>query len=235
MDHILAAQGLRLTYLHDQNAIADLDLDLILDDLSDDTADGDAFPWLTRRRLTDYDHLVLVTDRSTGRYLAFLAANDGATSREDFLFLETAFVTSLARGQNLLRRMIAFAMLRIGGIQSTPTAIAACTRNPLCHRVMCGIASRLTDAVVFPNADNVTINLHAATLAQRIARVIEPNCRFNAATGIIGGAVEVATGTHDHLFGRRIQPANRVLAVLDLRAQDEAILLDEVRRIYRSR
>ena len=132
MDHVLTEHGLRLTYMCDANAIDELDQDRILDDLSDDTPDGDPLPWLTRYRLADYDHLVLVTDRSSGRYLAFLAAKDGATTREDFLLLETVFVTSVARGQNLMRRMIALAMLRIGGIRAVPSVIVACTRNPIC-------------------------------------------------------------------------------------------------------
>src|SRR4051812_47297575 len=103
MDHVLAEHGLRLTYLHDPNAIDELDQDRILDDLSDDASDGGPLPWLNRCRLAEYDHLVLVTDRSTGRYLAFMAANDGATTREDFLHLKTGFVAPVARGQNLLR------------------------------------------------------------------------------------------------------------------------------------
>ena len=117
MDHVLTEHGLRLTYVCDATAIDELDQDRILDDLTDDTPDGDPLPWLTRYRLADYDHLVLVTDRSSGRYLAFLAAKDGATTREEFLLLETAFVAPVARGQNLMRRMIALAVLRIGGIR----------------------------------------------------------------------------------------------------------------------
>ena len=131
--------------------------------------DGNPLPWLTRYRLADYDHLVLVADRSSGRYLGFLAASDGATTREDFLLLETAFVTTVARGQNLMRRMIALAMLRIGGMGPVPSVIVASTRNPHCYRIMRDIARRFTNAVFFPNPDSVTINFHTATLAQRIA------------------------------------------------------------------
>src|SRR3954447_10312519 len=106
MEHVLAEHGLCLTYLCDPNALDELDQDRILEDLSDD-ADGDPLPWLTRYRMADYDHLVLVTDRCSGRYLGFLAATDGATARDEFLLLETAFVNPAARGQNLLRRMVA--------------------------------------------------------------------------------------------------------------------------------
>jgi hypothetical protein len=244
MDHILTEYGLRLTYLRDPNVIDDLDQDRILEDLSDDTPDGDPLPWLTRYRLADYDHLVLVTDRSSGRYLAFLAGNDGATARENFLLLETAFVTSVARGQNLMRRMIALAMLRIGGLGPLPSVIVACTRNPACYRIMRDIARRFTGAALFPDLDSVAINFHSATLAQRVAREIYPHSHLQASTGTIRDAAAPA-GTNlrrplssdeqiDSLFGQQMQTADRMLAVVDLRSADEAIILEDARRIYRS-
>jgi hypothetical protein len=246
MDHVLTEQGLCLTYLCDANAIDELDQDRILDDLTDDTPDGDPFPWLTRYRLADYDHLVLVTDRSCGRYLAFLAAKDGATTREDFLLLETAFVTPVARGQNLMRRMIALAMLRIGGIRAAPSVIVACTRNPICCRIMRETARHFTGAALFPDPDSVAINFHTATLAQRIAREIGPNHRFQVTTGTMRGGMVAGAGVgqyrplardpqFDRLFGQWLQPADRMLAMLDLRGEDEATILDEARRLYRSR
>ena len=217
----------------------------ILEDLSDDTPDGDPLPWLTRCRLADYDHLVLVTDRSSGRYLGFLAATDGATTRDDFLLLETAFVAPVARGQNLMRRMIALAMLRIGGIGAVPSVIVACTRNPICYRIMRETARHFTGAVFFPDPDSVTINFQTATLAQRIAREIGPNHRFQATTGTMRGGMMVTAGASryrfardpqfDRMFGLRLQPADRMLAMLDLRGEDEATILDDARRLYRSR
>ena len=39
----------------------------------------------------------------------------------------------------------------------------------------------------------------------------------------------------DKLFGRGLQPADRMLTVLDLRSEDEAAILDDARRLYRSR
>ena len=218
----------------------------ILEDLSDDTPDGDPLPWLTRYRLADYDHLVLVTDQPSGRYLGFLAATDGATTRDDFLLLETAFVAPVARGQNLMRRMIALAMLRIGGIGAVPSVIVACTRNPICYRIMRETARHFTGAVFFPDPDSVTINFQTATLAQRIAREIGPNHRFQATTGTIRGGMMVAAGASryrpfardpqfDRMFGLRLQPADRMLAMLDLRGEDEATILDDARRLYRSR
>jgi hypothetical protein len=246
MDHVLTEHGLRLTYPCDPNAIDEIEQDRILDDLSDDTPDGDPLPWLTRYRLADYDHLVLATDQSTGRYLAFLAANDGATAREDFLLLETAFVAPVARGQNLMRRMMALAMLRIAGARAVPSVIVACTRNPICYRIMREMARHFTGARFFPDPDSVAINFHTATLAQRVAREIGPNHRFQVTTGTLRGGMILAVGANqsrplardplfDRMFGQWLQPADRMLAMLDLRDQDEATILNDARRLYRSR
>ena len=241
MDHVLTEYGLRLTYLRNSDVIDDLDQDRILEDMSDDAPDGDPLPWLTRCRLDDHNHLVLVTDRSSGRHLAFLAASSGTTAREEFLLLETAFVATAARGQNMMRRMIAFAMLRIGGMGPVPPVIAACTRSPFCYRIMRETARRFTGAVFFPDPDAIAINFQAATLAQRIARAIGPNHRFQAATGTILG---IGQGNRrplsrdpriDSLFGQHMQPADRMLAIIDLRGEDEATIFDDARQIYRSR
>lgn len=243
MDHVLTEYGLRLTYFRNPKAYEELDQDRILDDLSDDTSDVDPLPWFGRHGLTGYHHLVVVTDRSSGRYRAFLAANDRATQREEFLCLETAFVAAAARGQNLTRRMIAFAMLRIGGIGQMPSVIAACTRNPRYHRIMRGMADRITGTKFFPNPESNTIDFHAATLAQRIARALSANHRLQATSGTIRAGMMAIGHSRaipydpeiDLLFSRQIQPADRMLSVLDFRGGDEATILDDARRIYRSR
>jgi hypothetical protein len=246
MNRVLTEYGLRLTYLCDPRDIRELSEDRILQDLADHSPDSDPLPWLTRYRLTDYDHVILATDRSTGAYLALLGANDSATKREQFLLLETAFVATIARGQHAMRRMLALAMLRIGGMGSVPSIIATCTRNPICYRAMRDFARRFTGAVFFPNPGSVTIDFEAATLAQRIAREIGPNHRFQAATGTIRSSMMIATGTDDYqplshdpqidlLFGQHMQPTDQMLAVLDFRKMDDAVILDDARRIYRSR
>src|SRR5262249_39690709 len=149
-----------------------------------------------------------------------------------FLLLETAFVATIARGQNLMRRMIALALLRIGGQRPVPAVIVACTRNPLCYRVMRNTARPFSRGLGFPDPDSVAISLQTATLAQRIAREIDPHHRFQAATGTIRGAMMLTTQPGyrrplsndpqiEELFGQRMQPADRMLVVLDLRGEDE--------------
>jgi len=103
-----------------------------------------------------------------------------------------------------------------------------------------------TGAVFFPDPDSVAINFHTATLAQRIAREISPNHRFQATTGTLRGGMMVTAGAgqcrplardpqFDRLFGQWLQPADRMLAMLDLRGEDEATILDDACRLYRSR
>lgn len=246
MDRVLAEHGLKLTYLCDPRAIDALDQDRMLEDMTEDTPGGDPFPWLSHHRLTDYDHVVLVTDRSTGRYLAFLTADDGVTTQENFLLLQTAFVATSARGQNLMRRMIALAMLRISGVSAAPPIIVACTRSPLCYRVMRNTARWFRGAAFFPDLDSVTISFPAVALARRIANEIGPNQRFQPATGTLRGGTRARMYVNhcrafsndpqiERLFGQQMQPTDRMLAVLDLRGKDECEIIDEARRLYRSR
>lgn len=223
MEHMLAEQGLCLTYLCNPQ-VDEFDQDRILEDLSEDAA-SDPLQYLPRCFLADYDHLVLVTKRSSGRYVAFLAADDGATSCEDFLLLKTAFVVPSARGHNLMQRMIALAVLRIGGIRSLPSAIVACTRDPIFHRIMRNTARRITQATFYPDTDSVVVNFHAAALARRVAQVIQPDQRFLEMTGTTAGPAHRPW----------VKPANRMMAVLDLRGGAEAVIFDDARRIYRSR
>ena len=229
MEHVLAERGLCLTYLCDPTAIDELDQDRILDDLSEDTDNG-PYPWLTRSHLADHDHLILVSDRSSGRHIALLAADDCATEREDFLLLETVFVTPAARGQNLARRMIALALLRIGGIRAVPSVVAAATRDPVCHRILRGVARRFTTARFYPDLDSTTINFHTATLARRIAREIRPRQLCQALAQPFARDPRFAS-----MFGPCGPSSHHVLAILDMRGQDETTIFDDARRLYRSR
>jgi hypothetical protein len=104
------------------------------------------------------------------------------------------------------------------------------------------MAHRIAGTRFFPNPDSNTIDFHAATLAQRIARALGANHRLQATSGAVRGRM-MATGYTgpiydpeiDLLFSRQMQPADRMLSVLDFRGADEATILDDARRIYRSR
>jgi hypothetical protein len=105
------------------------------------------------------------------------------------------------------------------------------------------MAHRITGTRFFPNPESNTIDFHTATLAQRIARALGANHRLQATSGAVRGRM-MATGysppiSYDPeinlLFSGQMQPVDRTLSVLDFRGGDEATILDDARRIYRSR
>ena len=110
----------------------------------------------------------------------FLPPTMGPPAGKTFCCWKLPLWPPTARGQNLTRRMIALAMLRIGGIGPVPSVIVACTRYPLCYRIMRETARRFTGGVFFPDLDSAAIDFRAATLAQRIVREIDPNYRLQA-------------------------------------------------------
>jgi hypothetical protein len=232
MDTILAEQGLRLTYLRDPSKSEAFDPCRILDDLSDDSIAHAALPWQNAFRMAESDHLVLATRRSDGRCLGLLAASDMATEREPFLFLEAACIAPGARGTNLVQRMIAFAMLRIAGCAATPTVLAACVQTPGCARNLRELGRHFTAPALFPVApDEIVIDLGMASLSRRIARVVRPTARYEAATGMFrsAAAARYASGPTSS------QRMDETLVVLDLSMAEEATILDDARKLYRSR
>lgn len=240
MDHTLTETGLRMTYLRDPISIEGLDQDRILAELAESA--GSTKGILSRHRFSDYDHLVLASDRHTGRALGLLGARDGATPREDFVLLETAYVAPAARGKSLMSRMIALGILRIAGFGPAPRVMVAPTSSPVWYRSLRELSGRFS-GVFFPDADSPAIRLDSAALALRIAREIGPNLRFEAATGTLRGGLAAAALARirppssdpriDALFGQILQPADLMLTVLDFRARSEAEILDDARRVYR--
>lgn len=233
MDHVLTEYGLRLTYLCDPTAMETIDQDRILDDLFDDMPDGDPIPWLTRHRFADYDHLILVTDRRTGQHLGFLGVTDRETTQEPFLYLEAAFVTPKARGQHLLRRMIALTLLRIGGHSAAPAIIAGYAQQPILRYILHDLAAMLPNATFFPEQGKAAVNFNAAALAQRISRITHPNHRIEIMTGQLRPRAEP-----ERLLQISTPPLSRNtprLAIADLRREPEAAIFEAARHFYRSR
>ena len=229
MDTILAEQGFNLTYLHDPSTSDAFDPCRILDDLSDGGVAGAVLPWQNVFRMAESDHLVLVAGRSDRRCLGLLAASDLATEREPFLFLDAAWVTPEAGAANLLHRMVAFAILHIGGFAPVPTVLAACVRSPAHACSLRDIGQRFTAASRFPAAaDDVVIDLGMAALARRILRVVRPSSRYGISSSV--GAIDRVAGASGG--AHRME---ETLVVLDLSMADDATILDDARRLYRAR
>ncbi len=252
MDTILAEQGLRLSYLRDPSKSEAFDPCRILDDLCENGMAGAMLPWQNGLRMAESDHLVLATGTNDGRCFGVIAASDLATEREPFLFLDAAYMAPASRASNLLQRMPAFAMLRIAGHAPVPTVIAACVQSPCYARGLRDLGQRFTGAALFPAApDDVVIDLGMASLSRRIVRVVRPGSRYEAATGVFRSVA--CTGAARHAGGlpkaissgvpseipSEISSGNHrmeeTLVVVDLSAVDEAHILDEARKLYRTR
>jgi hypothetical protein len=235
MDTILAEQGLHLTYLRDPSNSAAFDPCRILDDLCEGGMTGAMLPRQNGLRMAASDHLVLATGRHDGRCCGAVAASDLATEREPFLFLDAAYLPPVARASHLLQRMLAFAMLRIAGDAAVPTLIAACIQTTWYARSLRDLGQRFTGAAVFPvAADEVVIDLGMASLARRIARVVRPGTRYEAATGMFRSAGRPDTARYDGGTPAGTNRVEETLVVIDLNAMGEAAILDDARKLYRA-
>ena len=240
-----ARADLRTHYIRDPFAIETIDLGRIVQELSEASPNSDPTAWVGRTPLTEYDHVVLASDRRTGHCLGILGARDSVTEREEeFLFLRTGFVAERARGQGLLGRMIALTLLRAAGNGDVPRIIAARTNSRLFYRSLRGLAERMPGAVVYPTPEIEPINLKSAALAQRIARQVSHGIRFEASTGALrgglvgvgGGGIPAALSPHarvDDVFDHILESPDEILALLDLRPVSEEVICEDARRVYR--
>lgn len=243
----LTHSNLRTHYIRDPFAIETIDVDQIVQELAEASPDSTPAAWIGRTPLTEYDHVVLASDRRSGRCLGLLGARDGATERdEEFLFIRTAFVAEHARGKRLMRRMIALTMLRAAGNDAMPRIIAARTSSRMFYCVLHGIGERIAGVRMYPDPDDGPVNLPVAALAQRIARQVGYGIRFEAGTGTLRGGLVAAGGAEldpapvlskdrriDALFGRTLAPPDQMLMLLDLRGASEEAIIEEARCIYR--
>jgi hypothetical protein len=242
----IADAGVRLTYVSDVRALDPVEQERITEDILADgalPADG----WLAPRSLTACDMIVLAEGQESGRCLGVLAASNGCTGREEFLFIESAYVTQGVRRQGLMGRMIALALLRRAGQGVMPQVIATRTSSPAWFAMLRDLGGAFAEAEFYPELDTPVVNLPLAALARRVARAAVPRVRFEPATGALRGGL-IASGVFtppppaplgeqavDALFADELSPTDQVLAVLDLRANAEETLIDDARRIYKRR
>jgi hypothetical protein len=245
MDHVIASAGLRLTYLCDPPSIAKLDAQTILDDLCEPETRYPLCAWFARVSLTDFDHVVLATDRDTGRHVAMLAANDGDTASGPYLDLRAAFVIDAMRGGKLICRLLAYAISRISCLGGVPRIIAAQTSVPACYSLLSLFAQTIPGASVFPEPDTVAIDLGRAGLARQIARRAAPQLEYEAGTGTLKGArltsatcfarTTDADPVVNAMFERNLGSGDQMMVVIDMRDCDEATIDAETRDLIRSR
>jgi hypothetical protein len=162
MQYLLAGSQIRLTYLQDRRALAGIDWPAVFDDLTDAGMPLTHWQWCDLDRLT---HVVLATDRITGRHAGVLGLTERATSHESWLMIDLALLRPKESGGTLQRAMLAHILARIVCLDGKPVAVAASRGNrPVLHDLNQNIRS----ATLYPPEGGNVIALRAARLARQI-------------------------------------------------------------------
>jgi hypothetical protein len=235
MTLILTEHNIQLTCLNEPHMIETLDIDQLVEDLTDGTPPV----FLTPERICMQDLIVVAVLVKPGtnarakvgaksgakptRYLGLLGARDDTAGGQAFLRLDMACVSPAVRGQRLVSRLLARAAAeRIG---RTPI-LAARTATPSWFRALRHFANDLAGTAFHPAPAGAVISLRAAALARRIAGALCPEHRHDIATGVLHGKWTVpALPLRRHASAdawceamRDAAPmlAERLLAVIDL-------------------
>ncbi len=245
MTTLVASAKWMTRYVRDPREIEKIDFDRVIEDLCAAGPDSDPAAELVGAHLSDYDHVVLATDQQTGRCVGLLGMVDRITDQgENFLLLQMGYVAAVARRRGLMRRMLAFALLRVAGEDTLPAILVTRTSSPLFYQVLHGFARRTPGAAIHPDPTGNVTTLATAALCRRVARNVAARVRFDVGSGALrGGLVEAGglpvlpTSSPDPLiealFCRTLGPTDQVLALLDLRASTEADVVELARRIHR--
>jgi GNAT superfamily N-acetyltransferase len=265
MEHELTAAGLKMNCFRGPDQLPAIIQDAILCDLMNIGGEGaDPRPDVARfnRELSECDFLVIASDLGSGTLKAILGMmvpslnrsdeiasdaerHDDQDELADHLELKVAYVAPAFRGQGIMKRMIALALLRLACFGNVPKVVYARTASPVCYRLLQQLSSNFSGSVFFPDHDNPCIRLASVRLAQRIVRHAAPNLRFaSSICALRGGNMMAASGTAwpicrdpglQALFGRHLQPSDQLVVTIDLRAQTESTILSNARRVYRTR
>jgi hypothetical protein len=233
MDHILSELGLRLVYLRGRSAIDALDQERVLDELLDGTPITEEPVWAGRRFLSDYDHLLLAYNLTTGATLGIAGAHDRRADDVSFLWLETGFVAENARGRNLMRRMIALLLLRVASFGTVPDCLATVTRNPVAIHVLRDMVRRLVGVGFAPVSEGPVVDLGRFRLVRAVGRGLgQPVSLGGASRGAWNGLM--MHGLSSSMPRPMAELASEpMLGVLDLREAPEAALIADLRKLYR--
>jgi len=165
MHHLLAGSRIRLTYLQDRRALAGIDWPAVLDDLIEAGAPPFCCGWNDLDNLT---HVVLATDRASGRYAGMLGLSERITSLEPYLLIKAAMVRPGEKGVLLRRAMLAHILARIVCLDGKPVALAAPRGDRSLDAALRDLGMNIGAAEMYPPADGNVIAFRTACLARRI-------------------------------------------------------------------
>ncbi len=161
MHHLLAGSQIRLTYLQDRRALRRIDWRTVFDDLTDAGAPMNHWRWCDLDGLT---HVVLATDRLTGRHVGVLGLTERATPLEPWLLVEFAMVRPKESGM-LPRAMLAHVLARIVCLDGKPAAVAAAHADQAALR---DLGLNIRSATLHPPVEGNVIGFRVARLARQI-------------------------------------------------------------------
>ncbi len=223
MNRTLVGMGLKLDDVGGARQIGELDQSQILADLRDAGVPSRQRVWLDMQGFNSFDRVLVVRDNRSGKYVGALLVQNQTAGKTPFLVIEALSGGPVQRDEALLKRMLAYLILRLETWEERPLAILARTRNPSLCRVLRRVSRGIQDASFYPEPDGSVISMRTAALAHRIARQAGPDHRFAEARLAL------------HTASADASPDRPMVAVLDLRFVNEAALTEEGRHLFRDR
>jgi hypothetical protein len=196
-------------------------------------------------RSQEVEYVASATERETDRVVGMITASRQLTSAEPVLLLQDVWLEPAHHPATLLRRLVAMVLLHLAGSDGMPAAVAARAPGGKTVETFFSLQRHFTGSVCYPSAAGEPVTLSTARLAKRIAAVAASSIRYDLATSALRGARLTSTergnlqgfegtSTAFDLCARRpVTACDEVLLVIDLRSEDETVLIDDARRAYR--
>ncbi|MEI7712931.1 MAG: hypothetical protein WCI94_15950 [Rhodospirillales bacterium] len=219
----LAGMSLVLHDFEGAKRIDTLDRDIIFDDLRTVDTPARQLVWLSLQTLSRFDRILLARDKHTGRCEGAMLVQKSSVGDTPFLTVEAIGSGAVQRQEAMLKRMLAYLILRSATSDPRPAAILAHTRNPLLCHAMRDTAGRIGNTGFYPQPSGSPIAIGTAGLAHRMARRIGSGCQFGDARMAL------------HAGSGERMPEGPLLAMLDFRHANEAALEADAGRLFRDR
>ncbi len=219
----LAGMSLVLHDFEGAKRIDTLDRDSIFGDLCAVDTPARQLVWLSLQTLSRFDRVLLARDKHTGRCEGAILVRQSSVGDMPFLTIEAIGGGGVQRQEAMLKRMLAYLILRSATSDPRPAAILAHTRNPLLCYAMRDTARRIGSTGFYPQPEGSPIAIDTAGLAHRMARQTGSGCHFGDARIALHASV-----------GEQI-PDGPLLAMLDFRHANEATLEADAGRLFRDR
>jgi hypothetical protein len=149
------------------------------------------------------------------------------------------------RGTMLMRRLLAYTLLRIDSLDTMPRVIAAQTSLPACYRLLSLFAQTIPGATIFPEPGPAVVDIERVRLARQIVWHALPRLSYECGTGAIRGAKLTSTtcfarttGTDplvETMFQQSLGSSDQMMVVVNMQSCDEKVIATETRTLVRSR